>query len=546
MMMKTRREIADQLMTACTAAGTTHIFGMPGGGSNLDVAGAAVAHGLEFVLVHTETAGAIMASVMGELTGAPSMCIATRGPGAASAVNGVATALVDRQPMLLVTDCVAENERDRVSHQRIDQQALFAPISLASIVLNGTDPEAASAAVALTGGFPPGPVHIDLDPSAAGTPVPARVAPTRTPIEPVVQLIQAARRPVIIAGTGIAVSQPEARDRLTAAINEIGRTHHVPVLCTYKARGVVPDDAPYNAGWVTGSTIEAAVLNDADLIIGIGFDPVEYLPTAWPYSAPVVVMGSWPLDDGSYTRSTYLGDSVQAESIGDLNEMVSVAADAITSEWAQGDGQNYRQAALNRLLTAASPDPQAGLTPQQVVTSASAAAPRGAIATVDAGAHMLVSMPLWNVDEPEQLLISSSYATMGFALPAAIAASLARPGTPVVCFTGDGGLGMVLNELETVARLGLPIIVVVFNDATLSLIAAKQHPVNHGGSLAVDFTRTDFASVARGCGMKAETIDDVPTYDEALRAAFASGQPTLLDVRVDRSVYGSIMDVLRG
>ena len=107
-------------------------------------------------------------------------------------------------------------------------------------------------------------------------------------------------------------------------------------------------------------------------------------------------------------------------------------------------------------------------------------------------------------------------------------------------------IGMVLNELETVARLGLPIIVVVFNDATLSLIAAKQHPVNHGGSLAVDFTRTDFASVARGCGMKAETIDDVPTYDEALRAAFASGQPTLLDVRVDRSVYGSIMDVLRG
>lgn len=544
--MTTRREIADQLMTACHEAGTTHIFGMPGGGSNLDVAGAAIARGLEFVLVHTETAGAIMASVMGELTGAPSMCIATRGPGAASAVNGVAMALVDRQPMLLVTDCVADNERGRVSHQRIDQQALFAPISLASIVLNGSDPEAARAAVALTGGFPPGPVHIDLDPSAPGTPVPALVLPTATPIEPVLQLIATARRPVIIAGTGIAVSVPEVRDQLAVMINEIGRAHHVPVLCTYKARGVVPDDAPWNAGWVTGSTIEAAVLHDADLVIGIGFDPVEYLPTAWPYGAPVAIIGSWPLDDGSYTRSTYLGDRVEAEAIGDLEAMVRSASGAITSEWVEGDGQNYRQAALARLLAATSPDPQAGLTPQQVVISASATAPRGTIATVDAGAHMLVTMPLWNVDEPEQILISSSYATMGFALPAAIAASLARPATPVVCFTGDGGLGIVLNELETVARLGLPIIVVVFNDAALSLIAVKQHPENHGGSLAVDFTRTDFASVARGCGLQAEKIDDVDSYEKALRAAFTNGQPTLLDVRVDRTAYGSIIDTLRG
>ena len=142
-----------------------------------------------------------------------------------------------------------------------------------------------------------------------------------------------------------------------------------------------------------------------------------------------------------------------------------------------------------------------GLTPQEVVTIARGAAPAGTIATIDAGAHMLPAVPLWEVEAPGELLISNGLATMGFALPAAIAAALVEPSRHVVCFTGDGGLGIALAELETLARLNGKVIVVVFNDAALSLIAIKQSADGHGGPAAVSYARTDFAAVAAGFGI---------------------------------------------
>ncbi len=129
--------------------------------------------------------------------------------------------------------------------------------------------------------------------------------------------------------------------------------------------------------------------------------------------------------------------------------------------------------------------------------------PPDTIATVDAGAHMLAVMPLWEVDEPRRLLISSGLATMGFALPAAIAAALCSPGQPVVAFTGDGGLGMTLAEIETAVRLRLRIVVIVFNDATLSLIKIKQRAAGQGGAEAVDYGPVSFAGVATAMGAAA-------------------------------------------
>ena len=546
--MVTRRDIADQVVGACHDLGTTHAFGMPGGGSNLDVAGACAHYGLDFVLVHAEGPAAVMAAVMGELTGAPGIAVATRGPGAANALNGVAQAFVDRQPLVMITDCVAANDASRVSHQRVDQQQVFAPFTLASLALNGRDPNVAASAVALTRGgghTPPGPVHVDLDPSAttvADLPSATNSAPAD--LEPVLTLVRESRRAVIVVGAGAAVAQPQERDELVAALGDLGERTNTPVLCTYKARGFVADQATYTAGVSTGATIEAPVLHDADLIIGIGLDPVEFIPAPWPYAAPVVCISSWSVREG-HARSTFIGTTM-TEAIAPLAASVRALAAVLDTDWAAGAGQEYRQAALARIRSAvidAAPD---GLTPQQVVDIASAAAPRGSIATVDAGAHMLVAMPLWEVDQPEQALISSGWATMGFALPAAIAAGLARPNTPVVCFTGDGGLGMVLSELETLARLALPVVVVVFNDATLSLIAAKQNSDGHGGERVVTFQRTDFAAIARASGLAGVTVNDVATYDAAIRAALMSRQPTLLDVRVDPRSYPLILDAIRG
>ncbi len=538
-----RRAIAEALVAACREAGTTHVFGVPGGGSNLDVVGAAQAQGLEFVLVHSETAGAIMAGVMGELSGAPGMCLATRGPGATSAVNGAAQALLDRQPMVMVTDCVPEADWPRVSHQRLDQASLMSAVTKASVVLDGRDPDAPSRVVSLTLDGRPGPVHVDIDPTATQTrPDRARteLPPAGNELVRALELATTARRPVVVVGLGAVMQRPTEREAIAAALDDLGRRLHVPVLCTYKARGMVSDASAWWAGVVTGATIESPVLHASDLIVGVGLDPVELIPAPWPYAAPVVLAGAWAVDD-----STYLGDRCVAEIVAEASATVAVISAALTSDWQEGDGAAFARAALDEVLAIVPSNPS-GLVPQQVVATAAAVAPAGTIATVDAGAHMLVAMPLWPASAPCELLISSGLATMGFALPAAIAAALARPGRHVVCFTGDGGLGMVLAELETVVRLELPVVVVVFDDAALSLIAAKQQPDGHGGTTAVQYRSIDFAAIASACGMRAERVDDLPGYERALRVAFAMAGPTLLDVAVDPSAYGAVLDAIRG
>jgi len=544
-----RRSIAASLVSACREAGATHAFGVPGGGSNLDVVGEVVQQGLRFVLTHTETAAAVMAGVMGQLTGAPELAVATRGPGAASAVNGVAQALLDHQPMVLVTDCVAAADRERISHQRLDQQALLRTVSKASVVLDGRSASAADAVAALALGGRPGPVHVDIDPtaSASDTEVPAdptvAVATSADEFARYRQALAAAQRPVVVVGSGAVVCGPTQRSAVAEALAELGASANVPMLCTYQARGMVADSADWCAGVATGATIEQPLFDEADLVIGVGLDPVEFIPAPWPAEARVVLLGTWAITD-----STFFGAALHAEVVVDpaaLAAEVAVLGDVLRTQWAPGHGHTHRLRAEAE-LRAVVPERPVALVPQEVVELAAAAAPKGSLATVDAGAHMLVAMPLWPADEPCSLLISSGLATMGFALPAAIAAALARPDRRVVCFTGDGGLGMALGELETLARLGLAVTVVVFDDASLSLIAAKQASAGQGGAAATAYRTVDFAAVATACGLPAVRVTSTAEYREALRTAFDSPGPMLIDAVVDPSAYGDVLDAVRG
>lgn len=543
-------EMAGCLAGALREAGTDLLYGVPGGGANLDVLGAAEAAGGRFVLVHGETAATIMAGVTGELTGRPSAAIVTRGPGAASAVNGAAQALLDRQPLLLITDCVPAADQSRISHQRLDQPAMLAPVTKASVRIGPRDTlSVAAEAVALTTRGRPGPIHCVLDPTAPSAPIlsgralaPIQDAGVTATAElgAVRRILRDARRPVVIAGVGAVATPAPRRGGTVAALRRFLRAGNVPALTTYKGRGLVPDGSGNAAGVATGATIEAALLESADLILGVGLDPVELIPGSWSYDAPVVLLGGWAMDD-----STFFGDQLVAEVVGDLGEILEELTADLHTAWATGAGAEHGRAARQRLLEAVPAEP-AGLTPQQVVTEARSAAPAGAIATVDAGAHMLVAVPLWQVDEPGELLVSSGLATMGFALPAAAAAALVRPDRHVVCFTGDGGLGMALAELETLARLGLRVTVVVFNDATLSLIAIKQRPEGHGGERAIRYAPTDFAAIASACGLGSHRARDLGEYRRALGRAFATDGPSVIDVAVDPSAYPAVMDAIRG
>ena len=535
----TRRDIAHALVAALQQAGTTHVFGVPGGGSNLDVVGAAVERGMQFVLTHTETAAAVMAAVAGQLNGAPGACVATRGPGAASAVNGAAQALLDRQPVVLITDCVAETDFARVSHQRLHQQHLMQPVTKWTTRLSDAAEAAAVVALATTGR--PGPVHVDVDPTYSGSGLPAPAATiTTAATSSWHELVRSAQRPVVVVGVGAVMTSPSRRSNVVDRLADLGTHTGTPMLCTYAARGMVADSAPWCAGVATGATIESPLLHDADLVIGVGLDPVELIPAPWPYTAPVLLLSPWHIDD-----SDWFSTSRTTEVVDDLAVSLQTVAGLLHSEWPPETGRRHRERAEAEVW-AAVPDAPTAIIPQQIVSIARDVAPAGTIATVDAGAHMLVAVPLWHVDAPCQLLISSGLATMGYSLPAAIAAAESRPDSRVVCFTGDGGLSMALAELETLARRNLDVTVVVFNDSSLSLIAAKQAPTGNGGEAAVRYQGVDFGAVAEGLGLPAVRVDNADEYRTALTAALNRPGPGLIDALVDPSAYSAVLDAVRG
>ena len=261
---------AAAIVTALADTGTTVVFGLPGGGPNLDVVGAAAAAGLRFVLAHTETAAVIMAATQAELTGRPGAVVVTRGPGLASAVNGIAHATLDQLPVVVIADTVRWADASRISHQRLDQAGLGRVVAKAVVTI-GRDRtrEAAAAAIRLALAAPAGPVVALMDdsgPSDLGEERPGRASDgdDRRDLAVLAQALREARRPVIMLGTG-AIAH-------TAAIRSALAGRGIPVLHTYRARGIVPDSVAEAAGLVTGGTMEWQLVAAADVIVGLGVD----------------------------------------------------------------------------------------------------------------------------------------------------------------------------------------------------------------------------------------------------------------------------------
>jgi acetolactate synthase-1/2/3 large subunit len=363
------------------------------------------------------------------------------------------------------------------------------------------------------------------------------------------EAVRGARRPLVLLGTGAIPATAAVRDALG------GRG--IPALHTYRARGVLPDSGAEAAGLVSGGTMEWPLLSAADLIVGLGVDEAEMIPARWDYAARTILVSEpgAPPAHGWFTGATALTMPI--------NEALGVLAAGPQPDWPPDAGRAAKADAARRLAAAATAAP-GRLAPQQVVATARACAPPETIATVDAGAHMLVAMPLWEVPGPRLLLTSSGLATMGYALPAAIAAALClpqtqglpqtrglpqtqgAPRTSVLAFTGDGGLGLTLAEIETAVRLSLRVIVIVFNDAALSLIKIKQKPAGHGGDEAVRYRPTSFAAAAAAMGAAGATVTSERELAAALTDALARPGPTVIDAHVDPAGYPAVMDLSRG
>ncbi len=551
---------ADAIVRALAEAGTRLMFGVPGGGPNLDVVGAAATAGLRFILAHGETAATIMAATYADLTGTPGTVVVTRGPGLASAVNGIAHAALDRLPVVVIADTVAAADASRVSHQWIDQAALGRSVAKASITVGRRHPgQVAARIVRMTLAAPPGPVIANMDDSAPGPvegPGPEGSAPEASAPEGdgwpaaatgaslLASAMRAARRPVLLLGAG-AIPR-------TAAIRAALAGRGLPALHTYRARGIIPDSAGEAAGLVTGGTMEWPLLSAADLIIGLGVDEAEMIPAPWDYAARTVLItepeagpAGRPGPAGSY-RGYFTGAAELRMPLARAAQVVAeVLADGPGHDWPPGAGHAAKTDAAARLAAAAIAAPGL-LAPQQVVATVRACTPPETVATVDAGAHMLVTMPLWEVPEPHRLLVSSGLATMGYALPAAIAAALCAPQVPVVAFTGDGGLGMTLAEIETAVRLSLRVIVIVFNDAALSLIKLKQKPAGQGDDEAVSYRPVSFAAAATAMGAAGAAVTTERDLATAVAAALRRPGPTVIDASVDPAGYPAVMDLTRG
>lgn len=531
-------DAADIIAESLAQAGAEVAFGVPGGGPNLDVVGALTNTGIRFVLAHAETAACIMASAYGLVSGKPTTAVVTRGPGAASAVNGAAQATLDRHPLVLVTDTVPSLSAQRVPHQRIDQRAMLGPVTKATATLGASsDPAYIDELIVQATSAPAGAVHLDFDATAPAhltAPSPA-VSPAVPPAAAVsaemITLVSEASRPIVIVGLGAAAAYS---DQLRSTIESFG----APVLMTYQGIGVISTEHHCAAGLFTNGASERELLAQADIIIAVGLDAVEPIPAAWDYAARVISLAEVETTDPYIAEMT--------EIVGDLTELVvALMGDGSGAfAWDLNAGRDHREKTRQALREPGLQRPDGHMFgPVELVNALIAAVPGSVTATVDAGAHFLAIMPFWPTDGRARLLISNGLATMGYALPAAIGAAFARPGEPVVCMVGDGGLGMTLAELETLARLQLPITVVVFNDSALSLIEIKQRD-GHGGPAAVSYESTDFAAIATAVGLKSSIAYSAADITAALDDSWNA--PRLIDARIDPTDYRHLIRITRG
>ena len=292
--------VADLLVDGLVRAEVPRLFGVPGGGSNLEVLEAARARGLPFVLCHQEWAACIMAAVTGELTGRPGAVLSTLGPGVTASATGLAHARLDRAPLIYISDRHPAGVLEFASHQYLDHAAHVGPITKGTVTV-GADSAGhwIAHAVQLALAEPRGPVHLDLPADVAAqraipTATSVRPAPPPSPdeerLEQAARMIRAARRPLVIAGLGCRPADAKWLQAFAEAVP-------APVLTTYKAKGAIPEPHPLALGIFTGGVLEQPLVTRADLIVAFGLDTVELIPRRWPYSAPVLSLTRCPAAD---------------------------------------------------------------------------------------------------------------------------------------------------------------------------------------------------------------------------------------------------------
>jgi len=516
--------------------GVEYIFGVPGE-ENADMMISLLDSTIKFIVCRHEQGAAFMADLYGRLTGKPAVCLGTLGPGATNLLTGVADANMDRAPLVVITGQGSTKRIHKESHQAMDVVGMFKPVVKWTTQITNADtiPEIVRKAFKLAQTEKMGATHIELPEDIAKhrtlkKPLPAQQAPMAEPnmaaIRDAAALIAGAKFPAILAGNG--VLRGKASEALTALVDQTG----MPVLNTFMGKGAIPASHPcsvFTIGLQARDYI-VRVLEEADVVLAIGYDLVEYHPQAWNKGPDkkIIHIDFTPAEvDESYVPAVDLAGDIR-EAIVSLTEALPkkrLVEPERFSEYRQVMEQEFRQHA---------DDTSYPMKPQKILWEVRKALAPSDILISDVGAHKMWIARYFQCDVPNTCQISNGFCTMGFALPGAVGAKLSHPNRKVMCINGDGGFMMNVQDLETAVRLKLPIVAMIWTDSQYGLIKWKQE-VGHGKSSHIDFTNPDFVKLAEAfgaVGMRVERAEDLP---DILRRALAADGPVLIDCPVDYS-----------
>jgi acetolactate synthase-1/2/3 large subunit len=534
--------VADIVAQTLASAGVTHAFGMPGG-EILIAVDALERAGIRFVLARNETAAAIMAAGAHWTTGAPGLLVTTLGPGLANAVNGIADAWQERVPLIVLSAVVERRLRARYTHQIVDQAALLRPVVKASF---GIEAEGAGAvvrralAVALAG--PCGPVHLDLSPDVAA----AEAAPDETGIlftpaipamgaDPASEAMALLRQRVARADRPLVVAGLEAvRSGAGDVLRSIAERHGVPVVTTYKAKGLLDETHATSLGAAGLSPLADSILlpllKAADLVILAGYDPIEMRPGWLDAVRPEVTveLSSLPQDHGMHAAGLRLAGPVAG--------LLEAAFDGtpVRASWQGGEPEHARRRLADAFAV------RGGFGPHELVATLAEILPPHALLTTDSGAHRILLSQAWRCTRPLSLLQSSGWCTMGTAIPLALGAAVAGAPGPVVAVLGDGGFEMTAGELATLRDQGVPVVVVVLQDESLGLIALKQEQAGLP-SAGTAMGATDIAMCARAFGGSGATVSTSEDLADALRSALSRDGFSVIACRIRAGAYAGAL-----
>jgi acetolactate synthase-1/2/3 large subunit len=530
---------AEVLAATLAEAGVERMFGLPGG-EILEFIEAARNAGIEFILTRHEAVAAFMADAAGQIARRPAVCVSTLGPGALNLTLGVANAYLDRSPLLAITATMSTSAQPYATHQQLDLNAVFRPFTKDTVTLDGVN-TAATVRRAWRKTLEPrcGPVHLALPSDVARQPDRQAEDPARIPLSPdpppdaadeaIVRMgdeIARAARPVLILGLDL---NPYID---AVPLRRLVESAGVPVFVTPKAKGMFPEDHPLFFGVCGGLAADSVILDfleKADLLVGVGFDPVES-DKLWHRTLKLVSIAPVSIASGKYRPVLEL--------IGNLSASLTKLAQRSYGPyaWTRDDEVVFRRRLEGALTGPAGHDRRDGLSPLAVTRRLRELFPPETIVTTDVGSIKLIVSQAWRATRPLTFLESNGLSAMGYALPAAMAAKLAMPDRPVLCTMGDGGFGMVFADLETCVRRHISFVTVVYNDNTLSLIQVAQQRRGHV-DYGVRYGAVDFAAASAALGAWSRRVSTLDELEQAVTEARRADRPAVIEVPIDPAEY---------